>query len=118
MQQTMVQLKGIGAVAVWSFVVPLVIWLFCGPWRDKPGARFFGWGWVVLTFLSVPSMLALAEPSLWQTSRPWYLAWAGLVYVVAALATFAWIVVTGRQMADATPSVRRWSARRTVGPQR
>jgi hypothetical protein len=28
------------------------------------------------------------------------------VYVVAALATFAWIVVTGRKIAAAAPSVR------------
>jgi alpha-1,2-mannosyltransferase len=90
----------------WVWVVPLVIWLLRGPWHDKPGARVLGWGWLVVTFLSVPSMLALAEPSLWQISRPWYLAWAGLVYVVAALATFAWIVVTGRKIAAATPSVR------------
>jgi alpha-1,2-mannosyltransferase len=90
----------------WVWVVPLVIWLLRGPWHDKPGARVLGWGWLVVTFLSVPSTLALAEPSLWQISRPWYLAWAGLVYVVAALATFAWIVVTGRKIAAATPSVR------------
>jgi alpha-1,2-mannosyltransferase len=90
----------------WVWVVPLVIWLLRGPWHDKRGARVLGWGWLVVTFLSVPSMLALAEPSLWQISRPWYLAWAGLVYVVAALATFAWIVVTGRKIAAATPSVR------------
>jgi alpha-1,2-mannosyltransferase len=90
----------------WVWVVPLIIWLFRGRWRDKPGARVLGWVWLAVTFLSFPSMLALAEPSVWQFSRPWYLAWAGLVYVVAALATFAWIVVTGRKIAAATPSVR------------
>jgi alpha-1,2-mannosyltransferase len=52
-----------------------------------------------VTFLSFPSLLALAEPSLWQISRPWYLAWAGLVYVVVAVATFAWIAVTGQKLA-------------------
>jgi alpha-1,2-mannosyltransferase len=56
---------------------------------------------VALTFLSVPSLLAFAEPSLWQISRPWYLAWAGMVYVVATLVTLAWIAVTGRQVAAA-----------------
>ncbi|MDX1892780.1 mannosyltransferase [Mycolicibacterium sp. 050158] len=87
----------------WVWVVPLVIWLFCGPWRGRPGARVVGWGWLAITFLSVPSMLALAEPSLWQISRPWYLAWAGLVYVVAAVATLAWIVVTGRRVTTEAP---------------
>jgi len=35
-----------------------------------------------------------AQPTIWQISRPWYLAWAGLVYVVAALATLIWIATT------------------------
>jgi alpha-1,2-mannosyltransferase len=83
----------------WVWVVPLIIWLFRGCWRDEPGARALGWVWVAVTFLSFPSLLALAEPSLWQISRPWYLAWAGLVYVVVAVATFAWIAVTGQKLA-------------------
>ena len=81
----------------WLWVVPLIIWLLRGPWRAMPGARVLGWGWVVLTLVSVPSLLALAEPTVWQISRPWYLAWAGQVYVVAAMATLVWIVVTGRR---------------------
>ncbi|WP_309224671.1 mannosyltransferase [Mycolicibacterium sp. CBMA 234] len=82
----------------WVWVAPLIIWLWRGPWRDQPGARFFGWGWMALTFVSVPSILSMAEPSLWQISRPWYLAWAGLVYLGAATATLAWMVVTGRRL--------------------
>lgn len=85
----------------WVWVVPLIIWLLRGSWRDEPGAQVLGWGWVALTLLSVPSLLAFAEPSLWQISRPWYLAWAGLVYVVATVATLAWIAVTGRHVAAA-----------------
>ena len=54
----------------WVWVVPLIIWLFRGCWRDEPGARALGWVWVAVTFLSFPSLLALAEPSLWQISRP------------------------------------------------
>ncbi|GAA2782799.1 hypothetical protein GCM10010533_21310 [Mycolicibacterium pallens] len=80
-------------------MVPLAMWLLTGPWRERPGARIFGCAWLVLTLLSVPSLLAFAEPSLWVISRPWYLAWAGLVYVVAAMATLGWIVVTGRRAA-------------------
>jgi alpha-1,2-mannosyltransferase len=82
----------------WVWVVPLSIWLLRGTWRDESGARVLGWGWLIVTLLSIPSVLALAEPSLWQISRPWYLAWAGLVYVAAAVATLAWIVVTGRRV--------------------
>ncbi|WP_309226884.1 MULTISPECIES: mannosyltransferase [unclassified Mycolicibacterium] len=82
----------------WVWVAPLIIWLWRGRWRDQPGARFFGWGWIALTFVSVPSILSMTEPSLWQISRPWYLAWAGLVYIGAATATLAWMVVTGRRL--------------------
>jgi alpha-1,2-mannosyltransferase len=44
----------------------------------------------------VPWLLSFAQPTIWQISRPWYLAWAGLVYVVATLATLGWIAATGR----------------------
>ncbi len=82
----------------WIWVAPLIMWAFRGPWRDEPGARVVGWAWIVLTFVSVPSILAMAEPSLWQISRPWYLAWAGLAYIGAATATLAWLAVTGRRL--------------------
>ncbi|MCX8561849.1 mannosyltransferase [Mycolicibacterium mucogenicum] len=85
----------------WIWLVPLILWLFCGCWRDKPGARPLGWTWVAITALGLPSALALAEPSVWQFSRPWYLAWAGLVYVVAAVVTFGWIAFTGRRLRPA-----------------
>ena len=47
--------------------------------------------------ISVPSLLALAQPDIWQISRPWYLAWAGLVYLAATLSTLIWIVATARR---------------------
>jgi alpha-1,2-mannosyltransferase len=30
-------------------------------------------------------------------SRPWYLAWAGLIYPVATLATLGWIAASRRR---------------------
>lgn len=81
----------------WVWVVPLMIWLIHGPWRAKPGARVLGWGWLALMVLSVPSLLALAQPDIWAVSRPWYLAWAGIVYLVATLSTLIWIVATARR---------------------
>jgi alpha-1,2-mannosyltransferase len=80
----------------WVWLVPLMIWLFHGPVRERPGARIFGWGWLALTIIGVPWLLSFAQPTIWQISRPWYLAWAGLVYIVAALATLGWIAVSGR----------------------
>jgi alpha-1,2-mannosyltransferase len=80
----------------WVWLVPLMIWLFHGPVRERPGARIFGWGWLALTIIGVPWLLSFAQPTIWQISRPWYLAWAGLVYIVAALATLGWIAASGR----------------------
>jgi alpha-1,2-mannosyltransferase len=79
----------------WVWVVPLMIWLIHGRWREMPGARVLGWGWLAMTLIGVPNLLSLAQPSIWVVSRPWYLAWAGLVYIAATLVTFGWIAVTG-----------------------
>ena len=83
----------------WVWLVPLMIWLIHGPVRARPGARIFGWGWLALTIIGVPWLLSFAQPTIWQISRPWYLAWAGLAYIVAALATLGWIAAGGRHAA-------------------
>ncbi len=80
----------------WVWLVPLMIWLIHGPLRGCPGARILGWGWLALTLIGLPWLLLFAQPTIWQISRPWYLAWAGLVYVVAAVATLVWIAATGK----------------------
>ncbi|MEO3757685.1 mannosyltransferase [Mycobacterium sp. B14F4] len=79
----------------WVWLIPLMIWLLHGPLRDRLGARILGWGWLALTAVGVPWLLSFAQPTIWTISRPWYLAWAGLIYIVATLATLAWIAATG-----------------------
>lgn len=79
----------------WVWLVPLMIWLFHGPARTRPGARALGWGWLVLALIGVPWLLSFAQPTIWQIGRPWYLAWAGLIYLVATLVTLAWIAASG-----------------------
>lgn len=81
----------------WVWLVPLMIWLIHGPRSDLRGARILGWAWLALTLVGVPWLLSFAQPTIWQSDRPWYLAWAGLVYIVATLATLAWIATTGRR---------------------
>ncbi len=81
----------------WVWLVPLMIWVLYGPVRECPGARIVGWGWLALTIIGVPWLLSFAQPNIWQISRPWYLAWAGLVYIVATVATLVWIAATGRR---------------------
>ncbi|MGB2920484.1 MAG: mannosyltransferase [Mycobacterium sp.] len=81
----------------WVWLIPLMIWLLHGPLRERLGARILGWGWLVLTAVGVPWLLSFAQPSIWTIPRPWYLAWAGLIYIVATLATLAWIAATARR---------------------
>ncbi len=81
----------------WIWLLPLMIWLINGPWRARPGARLLGWGWLGLTLVGVPWLLSFFQPTIWQIGRPWYLAWAGLVYIVATLATLGWIAASGRR---------------------
>lgn len=81
----------------WVWLIPLIIWLFDGPWQTRPGARALGWCWLVLTLVGVPWLLSFAQPTIWQIGRPWYLAWSGLVYIVATLVTLGWIAMTGRR---------------------
>ena len=80
----------------WVWLVPLAIWLLSGPWSQRRGARALGLGWLALAIVGVPWLLSFAQPTIWQIGRPWYLAWAGLVYIVAVLATLGWIAATGR----------------------
>lgn len=91
----------------WVWLIPLMIWLLHGPLADRLGARILGWGWLALTLIGVPWLLSFAQPSIWEISRPWYLAWAGLVYIVATLATLAWIAADARSKTAAASPPRR-----------
>ncbi len=95
----------------WVWLVPLMIWAIHGPLRERPGARIVGWGWLALTIVGVPWLLSFAQPTIWQIGRPWYLAWAGLVYIVAAVATLIWIAATGRHTGSDCSSPQRPAAR-------
>jgi alpha-1,2-mannosyltransferase len=75
----------------WVWLVPLMIWLLHGPYRYLDEARILGLGWLALTVVGVPWLLSFAQPTIWEIGRPWYLAWAGLIYSVAALGTLLWI---------------------------
>ena len=88
----------------WVWVLPLMIWLINGPWRTRPGAQPLGWTWLALTLIGVPWLLSFAQPTIWQIGRPWYLAWPGLVYIVATLVTLGWIAASGRRVARLSPA--------------
>lgn len=84
----------------WVWLVPLMIWLLHGPLSARRGARTLGWTWLALTVIGVPWLLSFVQPSIWTIHRPWYLAWAGLVYIAAAVATLSWIAGTSRREAE------------------
>jgi alpha-1,2-mannosyltransferase len=87
----------------WVWLVPLMIWLMHGPLSERRGARILGWGWLVLTIIGVPWLLSFAQPTIWQNGRAWYLAWGGLVYIVATLVTLAWIAASGGRTRSRSP---------------
>ena len=92
----------------WVWLIPLMIWLIHGPLSAHRGARMLGWGWLVLILIGVPWLLSFAQPSIWQHGRAWYLAWGGMVYIVATFATLAWIAIHGGRrvaVSQAGPSV-------------
>ncbi|SHU62437.1 mannosyltransferase [Mycobacteroides abscessus subsp. abscessus] len=51
----------------------------------------------MLLLIGVPWLLSFAQPDIWRIDRPWPLAWAGLVDIVAAIATLTWMAVVGRR---------------------
>jgi alpha-1,2-mannosyltransferase len=91
----------------WVWLIPLMIWLLHGPLRERLGARVLGWGWLGLTVVGVPWLLSFAQPTIWVIPRPWYLGWAGLIYIVATLATLAWVVASRRSYLSRAPSSDR-----------
>jgi alpha-1,2-mannosyltransferase len=93
----------------WVWLVPLMIWLLHGPYRHLVGAQVLGWAWLALTVIGVPWLLSFAQPTIWEISRPWYLAWAGLIYIVATLLTLSWIA-TLRVRFPGGPRSRRYPA--------
>jgi alpha-1,2-mannosyltransferase len=89
----------------WVWLLPLMIWLIHGPLSPRRGAHILGWGWLVLILIGVPWLLSFAQPSIWQHGRAWYLAWGGMVYIVAALATLIWISFNGGRGVAASAQV-------------
>ncbi|MGW4352534.1 mannosyltransferase [Nocardia sp. NPDC004582] len=93
-----VQLFGLMASPIswshhWIWLVPLILWLVHGPLRAALGARLLAAFWVLTTLTGVPFLLGTLQKSMWDISRPWYLAWSGTVFVGGALALYVWILV-------------------------
>jgi len=79
----------------WVWLLPLIMWLIHGPLRLH--TRGVGWAWMVLALLSPPRILAFTESRGWTASSQWYLGWAGSLYVLATLATLAYVATLRRR---------------------
>jgi alpha-1,2-mannosyltransferase len=79
----------------WVWVLPLVMWLVLGSLRER--TRILGWAWMALVYLGPPWLVVLADESGWITGRHWYTAVAGSLYVLAAVATLAYVAFVSRR---------------------
>jgi alpha-1,2-mannosyltransferase len=79
----------------WVWMLPLVMWLVLGPMRRR--TRMVGWAWVVLAYLGTPWLVTLASDHGWVSGGHWYTAVAGSLYVVAAVATLAYVASVSRR---------------------
>ncbi|WFR71889.1 mannosyltransferase [Prescottella defluvii] len=94
----------------WVWVLPMLIWLFYGPYRHLVGTRVVAACWLAVTVIGVPWVLHQFEGE--SISRAGALAWAGTVNVTGALVVFLWIGYAGRRYA-AKPTL---PVRRSVEP--
>ena len=79
----------------WVWLLPLVMWLVIGPMRRR--TRIVGWAWVALAYLGLPWVVVFAADNGWVTGRHWYTAVAGSAYVLAAVATLAYLASVSRR---------------------
>ncbi|GAB2506306.1 mannosyltransferase [Nocardia heshunensis] len=80
----------------WICLVPLVLWLRYGPLRKAVGARLMTAFWLFNTIVGIPWMLGVLQKSMWDISRPWYLAWLGASNALGVLVLFAWMIAVAR----------------------
>jgi alpha-1,2-mannosyltransferase len=79
----------------WVWMLPLTMWLVLGP--PRRGARIVGWAWVVLAYLGPPWLVTFAAAGGHLVGRPWYAEVAGSLYVLAAVATLAYVAAVSRR---------------------
>lgn len=79
----------------WVWMLPLVMWLVLGPLRDR--TRVVGWAWVVLAYVGPPWLVTFTRDHGWLRGSHWYTDVAGSLYVLAALATLAFVASVSRR---------------------
>jgi alpha-1,2-mannosyltransferase len=99
----------------WVWLIPMVIWLLHGPYRDRLGARLVAAYWLVTALVGVAWVLSYFQESIWPISRPGVLAWFGAVDAIGVLAFFGLLI--GYRIRDArVAATDRRSADRSGEP--
>ncbi|TPG35983.1 mannosyltransferase [Mycobacterium hodleri] len=75
----------------WVWMLPLVMWLVLGSMHTR--TRAVGWAWVALAYLGPPWVVTFTS----HGDRPWYALAAGSLYVMATLATLAYVAAVSRR---------------------
>ncbi|TSE01947.1 mannosyltransferase [Skermania sp. ID1734] len=93
----------------WVWVVPMLIWLVHGPYRQLAGTKLVTAYWAIDTLVGVPWILAFFQQDQWPISRPGVLAWLGAVDMVGVVLFFVWVSYAGRAVtaepADQSPAL-------------
>ncbi len=79
----------------WVWLLPLAMWLVLGSTRRW--TRVVGWAWVALAYLGPPWLVTFARHGGHLSGRPWYAEFAGSLYVLAAVATLAYVALVSRR---------------------
>lgn len=83
----------------WGWLLPAVLWLLYGPFRDVPGARILAGYWLLTTLIGAPWVLSFLQDSIWTISRWGVWSWLGAVDTIGVLALYGWTIWAGRRTA-------------------
>ncbi|WP_432420597.1 mannosyltransferase [Nocardia carnea] len=86
----------------WGWLLPTVLWLLYGPFREVAGAKILAGYWLITTLVGAPWVLSFLQDSIWTISRWGVWSWLGAVDAVGALALYAWTIWAGRAVSRIT----------------
>lgn len=91
----------------WVWVLPLLLWCWCGPRRAERAVQWLAGSWAVVTLAFLMPLLAAQEARTWGAGEPLAL-WVrllGAVYPVLGIATLVVLLTVGRRaVAAVTPA--------------
>nr|WP_033243651.1 mannosyltransferase [Nocardia carnea] len=86
----------------WGWLLPTVLWLLYGPFREVAGAKILAGYWLLTTLVGAPWVLSFLQDSIWTISRWGLWSWLGAVDMIGVLALYAWTIWAGRKVSRIT----------------